>query len=300
MGAGAGYTLELKDCSDVILGDAINGKDLTLEKEGGSCAVIIKGDVCQLTSTVNAASDYYGTDDIKNVAIKITEVVLDLGIGNGYNQEILTEEAVEKYEKQFCNKKEFCDEEDFQYEEGPHDINDLWKELIEVLTIEDIDKNYIKSELSEASNYAGSGNLGGGWVHSTFDGNFELDRINSRSGYNSIDKITGQVVSQMVIDFIDQAVTGDNVEYDVYFNGDGLDGYDELDKAIEALKEYINKEIADGNVEDINFSECTVERYYYLRNGSEDNWEYETDFDVDNYVEYTADSDPDYEQYVTY
>ena len=173
--------------------------------------------------------------------------------------------------------------------------------MIEVLTIEDIDKNYIKSELSEASNYTGSGNLGGGWVHSTFDGNFELDRINSRSGYNSIDKITGQVVSQMVIDFIDQAVTGDNVEYDVYFNGDGLDGYDELDKAIEALKEYINKEIADGNVEDINFSECTVERYYYyLRNGSEDNWEYETDFDVDNYVEYTADSDPDYEQYVTY
>ena len=104
----------------------------------------------------------------------------------------------------------------------------------------------------------------------------------------------------MVIDFIDKAVTGDNVEYDVYFNGDVLDGYDELDKAIEALKEYINKEIADGKAEDINFSECTVERYpYYLRNGSEDYWEYETDFDVDDFVEYTADSDPDYEQYVT-
>ena len=280
MGAGAGYSITLKDCELTSISD-ISRKDITLEKSGGYCSATVKFNA-KLDATVNAESYYDGTGDIENVEVEVTSATLDLGIGNGYNGEILTPEAVEKYEAQFDT-----------------DIDSLWKELIEVLTVDDLDISYIKDELSNGSNYEGeSDTLSAGWVHSTFDGEFELDDIDSRSGYNTIENATCRIVWGAVIDYIDKAVTGDNEEYTVFYNDDIADTYDTLDEAIKALKGMIDDEISKGNADSIIFDECTVERsYYYLRNGGKDTYEYESDWDYSE-VEYAADSDDDYAEYV--
>ena len=280
MGAGAGYSITLKDCELTSISD-ISRKDITLEKSGGYCSATVKFNA-KLDATVSAESYYDGTGDIENVEVEVTSATLDLGIGNGYNGEILTPEAVEKYEAQFDT-----------------DIDSLWKELIEVLTVDDLDISYIKDELSNGSNYEGeSDTLSAGWVHSTFDGEFELDDIDSRSGYNTIENATCRIVWDAVIDYIDKAVTGDNEEYTVFYNDDIADTYDTLDEAIKALKGMIDDEIAKGNADSIIFDECTVERsYYYLRNGGKDTYEYESDWDYSE-VEYAADSDDDYAEYV--
>ena len=280
MGAGAGYSITLKDCELTSISD-ISRKDITLEKSGGYCSATVKFNA-KLDATVNAESYYDGTGDIENVEVEVTSATLDLGIGNGYNGEILTPEAVEKYEAQFDT-----------------DIDSLWKELIEVLTVDDLDISYIKDELSNGSNYEGeSDTLSAGGVHSTFDGEFELDDIDSRSGYNTIENATCRIVWGAVIDYIDKAVTGDNEEYTVFYNDDIADTYDTLDEAIKALKGMIDDEISKGNADSIIFDECTVERsYYYLRNGGKDTYEYESDWDYSE-VEYAADSDDDYAEYV--
>lgn len=281
MGAGAGYNLILSDCESVNTVNAINITDIDLEKSDGWCSVRVKGDLCTLDATVSSDSYYYGSGDIENVEVVITEAVLDLGIGNGYNEDILTPEAVEKYEEQFDT-----------------DINSLWKELIDVMTIDDVDINYIKNELADGRNFNGSGNLGSGWIHQTFDGTFTLDAMDDRSGYNLIVEATGFIVWDAVTEFIDKAVQGDNVEYTVFWNGDIFETYNTLEEAKAALKKELDDTIAKGDVDSIDFPECQIESsYYYLRNGGESTYEYESDFD-NSEIEYSADADPDYEEYV--
>lgn len=280
MGAGAGYSITLSECELTSISE-ISRKDITLEKSEGYCSATVKFNA-KLDATVNAESYYHGTGDIENVEVEVTSATLDLGFGEGYNGDILTPEAIEKYEAQFDD-----------------DIESLWKELIEVLTVDDLDISYIKSELSDGRNYEGESDiLSAGWTHSTFDGEFELDDIDSRSGYNNVENATCRIVWDAVIDYIDKAVTGDNEEYTVFYNDDIADTYNTLDEAIKALKGMIDDEIAKGNADSIIFDECTVERsYYYLRNGGKDTYEYEFDWDYSE-VEYAADSDDDYVEYV--
>lgn len=262
MGAGAGYTISVKDC-DVVdinessirivkLGDWDNGL-----VRGGSA--IVECDI-KITGSVSAESYYYGCDYIKDVLMSIVSAEVNLGFGNGFNKEILTPEAVSKYTTQF----------------GVDDIETLYEELIDNVTVNDIDMSYIIDVLKhDISHLTGEGSYGGGWTHSTFDGEFELSRIDDRDGYNDTYSATIRIDNQNVIEFIDEAVQGDNVQYATLDDYDIIDAFNTEEEAISALKEYIRDTVlTEYDIEDVDFSAYTVQEEFYYMTDAE-NYEYE-------------------------
>lgn len=267
MGAGAGCTITLSNTrvnqvSDVSLADAIldvreYGASITLD-----CNVGIEG-------TINIASYYDGSGDVAEVSMTVTSVSLDLGIGNGYDEDILTAEAADRFEEQFGGN-----------------INDIWEDFLPELTVEDIDPAYIKDQLQKEAFFDGEGRFGGGWVGTTFKGDFEISDVDGHNGYNPVTSFGARVNEDFVIDYLDKAKYGDNVEYTAFYNGDILDTYNSEEEAIDALKQEIS-----ANVSAANPYDCYVERtYYYLTNGSVGNYEYESDFDNAELV-YNAEND---------
>lgn len=268
MGAGAGYTIEVSDAKVV---SSVDVSTFTLEKDGGYCTATVPCDV-KLSATLSGGSYYDGIGEIANVALTVSSVVIDLGFGNGFNEELLTPEAVAKYESQFDT-----------------DINDLWRELVDVVEPSDININFIREEMSYGINYNGEARLGGGWVGSTFDGTFTAE-LDGRDGRNELLSATMSVDEDFVIDFIDKAKYGDNLEYTVFYNDDIMDSYPEKDEAIAALKNEILSDI-----ENVDPEGCYVEENrYYLRDGGVDTYEYETDWDYSEIV-YNADTDFDFD-----
>lgn len=268
MGAGAGYTIKV---SNVERPSTIDISDFTITKDSGYCTAEVPCNV-KISATLSGGSYYDSIGEIEDVALTVSSVVIALGFGNGFNEELLTSEAIAKYEAQFGA-----------------DINDLWRELVEVVEPSDIDINFIREEMSYGINYEGEARLGGGWVGSTFDGTFTAE-LDGRDGSNELLSATMSVDEKFVTEFIDKAKYGDNQEYTAYYNGDILESYTTLDEAVEALK---NEILEDPMAADLY--DCYVEcARYYLVNGSENNWEYETDYDYAT-IEYNADSDPDFD-----
>lgn len=270
MGAGAGCTIEVKDCSVIDVG-SISLQTADIYTDSWNCTLRLDCNV-KVSGTVNISSYDYGSGDVEEVAFTVKSVSMDLGIGNGYNHEILTDEAIDRFEEQFDG-----------------DIEDIWEKFLPELTVDDLEIGYIMDQLSSGYNYAGSGAFGSGWVGVTFDGEFEIDDVDSHSGYNQIEEYTASIDEDFVIDYLDKAKYGDNIEYTAFYNGDILDSYNDLDEAIDALKSEILKDISAADL-----PECYVERhFYYLNNGSVDNYEYASDWDFE--VEYCADSDSDFD-----
>lgn len=160
----------------------------------------------------------------------------------------------------------------------------------------EVTEDMIREVLENTVNYDGEGSYGGGWTHSTFDGTFELTDWHHYSYADDINKVTMTIPDKLVCEYLDRAVTGDNKIYNVIYNGEVYDGYSNDDDAIQALKELIAEGIKIGGPESVDFSECYVD------------WEYDVlvnemgEADVvypggENIV-YTADGDPDYEDYV--
>ena len=266
MGAGAGYTIEVSDAKVV---SSVDVSTFTLEKDGGYCTATVPCDV-KLSATLSGGSYYDGIGEIANVALTVTSVVIALEFGNGFNDDLLTPEAIDKYERQFGE-----------------DINSLWRELVDVVEPSDININFIREEMSYGINYNGEARLGGGWVGSTFDGIFTAE-LDGRGGSNELLSADMLVDEDFVIDFIDKAKYGDNLEYTVFYNDDIMDSYSEKDEAIAALK----KEII-SDIENADLDGCYVEENrYYLRDGGADTYEYETDWDYSEVV-YNADADFD-------
>ena len=253
MGAGAGYTISVKDC-DVVdlnessirivkLGDWDNGL-----VRGGSATVKCN---IKINGSVAANSYYYGCDYIDGVPMSVVSAEINLGFGNGFNKEILTPEAVSNYTAQF----------------GVDDIESLYEELIDNVIVNDIDTSYIVDVLKhDISNLTGEGSYGGGWVHSTFDGEFELDAIDDRSGYNDTYNLMVQINNADVVEFIDKVVTGDNVQYVALDDYDIIDAFATEEEAISALKGYIRDMVlTEYDIEDVDFSAYTVqEEFYYM------------------------------------
>lgn len=268
MGAGAGYTIEVNDAKVV---SSVDVSTFTLEKDGGYCTATVSCDV-KLSATLSGGSYYDGIGEIANVALTVSSVVIALSFGNGFNDDLLTPEAVAKYEGQFGE-----------------DINSLWRELVDVVEPSDININFIREEMSYGINYNGEARLGGGWVGSTFDGTFTAE-LDGRDGSNELLSAAMSVDEDFVIDFIDKAKYGDNLEYTVFYNDDIMDSYSEKDEAIAALKEEIFSDI-----ENADPYGCYVEENrYYLRDGGVDTYEYETDWDYSEVV-YSADADIDFD-----
>ena len=99
MGASAGYTIKVSDCV-VDKVSSVFGGDITFSKSKGSVVATIRTDI-KATATLLADSYYHTSGEIEQVALNIVSVNLDLDIGNGHNSEILTSEAIEKYETEF-------------------------------------------------------------------------------------------------------------------------------------------------------------------------------------------------------
>jgi len=206
----------------------------------------------------------------------VNQVTIYLGIGRNYNNEIFTAEAISRFETQFGR-----------------DIDELYEELLPIITVDDISPAFIEDVLSgtiSGCNYNGTGRFGGGWIGVKFAGAFEITDIDSSNGNDDITGYACSVDEGFVIDYIDKAKYGDNIEYTAFYNGDILDTYNDLDEAISALKSEILEDISAADPYD-----CYVERnYYFLRNGSVDNYEYESDW-YNSEVEYCADSDSDFD-----
>lgn len=251
MGAGAGYTVEIKD-SEVKSVDvgSISIDELVIDKTGPltwliakvSCDVDVVGDI-------KAESYYYGCDWISEVPFKVVHAEVDLGIGEGYNSEILRPEAVARFENQFDT-----------------DIEQLYKEIIPLITPDDIDYSYIADQLKSGGFYDGSGIVGGGYIHSTFDGEVELNSIDDHNGYNRIISADVVIQNKQVVEFIDLAVRGDNVQYVAFEDMDILDNFATEEDAIDFLKGYIRDELANyDDFDDFDFSAYTVqEDFYYM------------------------------------
>lgn len=251
MGAGAGYTVEVKnsDVKSVDVGSIVI-ENLTIDKTGPliwltanvSCDVDVVGDV-------RAESYYYGCDWISDVNFKVVHADIDLGIGNGYNSSILRPDSVVKFEEQF-----------------DADIESLYEEIIPLITPDDIDYSYIAEQLKSNGFYDGSGVVGGGYIHSTFDGEVELTDLDNHDGYNGIYKATIVIQDEDVVDFIDKAVLGENVSYVLFDDEDIIDSYDTKVEAIDALKEYIRDTVlTEYDFDEVDFSAYTVqEEFYYM------------------------------------
>ena len=272
MGAGAGCDIFIKDCQVAEVED-INLQDATLEVDRWN-ATITLGCRVKMDGTVKVSSYYASTGDIEEVALTVTKVSLGLDLGSGNDASVLTPEAVNRFESQFGD-----------------DINSIWEQYLPILTVNDIDPEYLKRERAYGVNYDGTGKFGGGWTRSAFTGQVEITDVDSHSGYNSISGYTGSIDEEFVIDYIDKARYGDNEVYFAYYDDADIgDTYDTLDEAVAALKEMIL-----DNLTAADPYSCYVEKtYYYLVNGSVDNYEYEYDYD---YVtrEYTAASDPEFD-----
>ncbi len=267
MGAGAGCTIEISNSKVMSVAD-VSLQDATLETGDYSATLTLNCKVF-INGTINMSSYYYGSGDVEEVAMTVDSVSLDLGFGNGYNRDILTVDATEHFETMFDG-----------------DIDSIWEDVLPILTVDDIDPEYVKDLLQKEAFFDGEGRFGGGWIGVTFEGDFEIDDVNSHNGYNPVGSFAAHITEGFVIDYLDKAKYGDNLEYTAYYNGDILDTYNTEKEAIAALKQEITEDIANADL-----SDCYVERtYYILTNGSTDRYEYETDFDSAEVV-YTAESD---------
>lgn len=159
----------------------------------------------------------------------------------------------------------------------------------------EVTEELIKEVLTNTANYDGSGLYGGGWIHSKFDGEFELTTFpNSYS--DDINSVTIFIDNDLITEFIDLAVLGDNIEYSVFYNDDIIEVFSDESEAIAYLKQEINYAIDEGDVDSIRWDECYVEyRYWYYLNGE---GESDVDYATDDAIVYTADGDDDYAAYI--
>ena len=278
MGAGAGYTIYTKDISITNLDEgSIKITELNQWNNG-----LVHGLTAEVDCSIEAVGDvraesyYYGCDWIKDVPFTITHVSININIGMGFNKEILTQDAIDQFTSYY----------------GVDDVEELYDEL-KSLSVSQINRSYVVDCIKDGY-FDGDGLVGGGWTHSTFDGEVTLS-LNDHDGYNELYDATIRITDKEVVEFIDLAVTGDNTEFTAWYNGEPLDTYGTVEEAKEALKSEIDQAMADGNADDIDFSDCYVEgRYWKLLNAA---GEVESR-DVDDFVEYTADGDSDYDDYI--
>lgn len=282
MGAGAGYTVTVENTTvgNISIDNVELQKDTSGKEFFHWCNVDVNGTI-EITGDVKIASYYDGCNFVEDVPMICTHCNIDLDIGSGYNDQILTAEAIEKYEAQFGIP-----------------VNDMYKELIEVIELQDINPEYIKECIRDSS-FDGEARMGGGWVGSTFEGKIEdLDTSsNSGYGYQYVDSADLTITNKYVVDFLDKAKYGDNKEYTAIFNGEIFETYETEQAAIDELKTEINEAIAVGGPESVDFSDCYVEENYWQLLSAEGDSEWIDSFNPDNVI-YTADGDADYEEYL--
>lgn len=267
MGAGAGYTVFVKNAGlGLSINDIANGiSNYSLDIHDRGCTVSIDCDII-LTGDIKAESYYYGCDFIDGVLLRMQKITADLGLGNGYNADILTDEARYRYEGMYNL-----------------DIEALYMEIVNDITVDDIRSEYIAELVAENLPISGDGLVGGGWSHHPFDGEFT---INPEYNFYSV---TFSVVDSYITEFIDQAVTGDNVAYAVCLNGESIADVDSEQEAIDLLKS--NLSVPFDEETDL-YDSYVIKDYYTI---SADNY---IDWLGQDEIVYRASDDPDYQEYL--
>lgn len=214
MGAGAGYTIEVKNAK--IVGNVqINSFELTGEDSNlmFQYDVYTVDCVVPLTGSVRAESYMYSCDWISNVPMTVRSVTINF----------------------------------MRYDGMP-----------------EVTEQDIMQILNNTANYIGEGVYGGGWSHATFDGEIEIRPDVDHNDYaDDISEVVITIDHPNIVNYIDKAVTGDNKEYSIVFNGDPIDGYEDEDEAIKRIKEIIREEITENGFDSIDFSNCYVEELYW-------------------------------------
>lgn len=277
MGAGAGYTITVENCKftsiDTFIPVGIS--DYLLEID---CVANIMGDI-------KSESYYHGCPFVVDVPMVVTHMAIDFcNMGTYYykaDPDMFTPEAVDR----------ILGEYNGEYD----DFSSIYidDEFLSKLTINDFNLDYFKQTLlSSYYSFGGASDLGGGWVHSTFGGVFTIE---NDSGFYADESFTIEIPDKFVVKYLDKVTTGDNVIYDIIFNGDVIDGTDDGDEAIDALKGYIQDAIAKDGPEAVDFSDCYVEEVLdILLNGIG-----ESDIDADYpYTVYKAEEDSEFAKYV--
>lgn len=304
-GPGAGYTIHAEDISYV------SGKNIKVESIS-STEIILTGDFKFKVGTLSAESYYYNTGDISDVdciANKLSIYLEYTNITEYFNfEEALKPNALKRIKnaifKSSAKDYDWATTDDVKF-------NDLVDEygyqndsiIYNYLTASDFDiksSDFISGvdyliEDFIADNRDSSFVYGGGYMHSTYDGQIMSIEDNDFADMY-IDDSTEK--GKQTIEYIDKAVQGENVsvEYEVYIDNDFKDGFyndddedeDAENKAIVYAKDYIEHN------EVQNIDDCYVKRVEWLE--LFDGTDYDTDMQDseivwNGYEEYELDND---------
>ena len=231
-GPGAGYTIETKGLSNVVVKSAT----LTNDEQYWRRVEV------EATATIDelyAESYYYGTGKMYDIPVKIDTVYLD----------------------------------EYTVENNDVSSPEVLRVIVEDALYENSDTKYV---------------YGGGWAHSTFNGEV---------GDGGDDLWHGYITDQAAINFIDLAVQGENVITEYRVQADGVDAdyyYEEEDEAIAKADElavdpeYIGQTITVVRWED----------YYDFEGMPFDYSEPYTEvvYEVENELQWGDDEDTDYQE----
>lgn len=246
-GPGAGYTISFENLNINNVGSfKINNVYVRHSYGSWSVEINVTGSFNGTVDITGAESYYYGIREVfEDTPCEITEVKSELNVFDYY------------------------DEEDFGIDEDDED------EVVESKLI-DYYENIDAKELLEFINYSmetDSGDFvyGGGYSHSTWDGQF-MD-------VDDNDEFTGYITNQKIIDYVDKAVSGDcdSESYEL-FDDDNGEPLDEYFASEEEARDRAEELLRSGECYAIR---CRVYYDYEMFNGDIDIVDYQTAFTID-------------------
>ena len=173
-------------------------------------------------------------------------------------------------------------------EDVPMTVTGISINYMQTAEYPDVTEEDIREVLGNTYNYIGQGVYGGGWTHSTFDGEVELKQFTKLDYTNDINSVDISINDQGVIEFIDLAVQGENLEYEIYVNGEPIESYSTEKEAIAALKEEVLNTLSEEGADSVDFYDSYVESHYYILLNAIG----ETDIDLDSsQIVYRAEED---------
>lgn len=265
-GPGAGYTITVGDYDVVSIDDfVVDSIELTLY--GG---LLIKGK-CKgkvIANQLIAESYMYSTEELDNISAEFDwfEYEPDSRFMSEFikNENELKRRIFDKYK----NEDYYDTVDDVSIDEFFAD------EIFDLLTVDILDIDAIKNMLKyDIENDSSSMVYGGGYVHSTYNGQLvETDD----SSFNNIYLICNLHIAPneiyqwcAPIEYIDMAVTGENISttYDIWDSEDNSDIMESYDSTEYSLEDIVDKAIKFANdnnidIEDLYITETTWKEYF--------------------------------------
>lgn len=301
-GPGAGYTIHAEDISYV------SGKNIKVESIS-STELILTGEFKFKVGTLSAESYYYNTGDISDVNCIANKLNIDIEntiITDYFFEKALKPDALKRIKnaifKNSAKDYDWVTADDVKFA----DLIDVYSYhndsiIYNYLTSSDFDikSSVFMSGIDEiidnfvADNGDSSFVYGGGYIHSTYDGQIMSIEDNDFADMY-IDDSTEK--GKQTIEYIDKAVQGENVSvnYDVYIDNDYIDSFynedDEVaeNEAITYAKDYIEH----NEVQDV--ADCYVQRVEWLDLFNGTDWDsdiQDSEIVWNGYDEYELDND---------